>query len=155
MSEKREPLTLEQMRDMVGKPVWVETSKRAEWCILWGYHGPEVIGRAMIFTTRTASKNQLPFTEYGKTWTAYARELQTLDRSAWEPCEFCGEWIGGECTPKEQDAGYTLYAGYSKQVAVDDFWEDEIEDVQYCPKCGRPLTEEAWKELERRLFGEM
>ena len=25
----------------------------------------------------------------------------------------------------------------------------------YCPMCGRPLTEEAWAELKRRVFGEV
>lgn len=25
----------------------------------------------------------------------------------------------------------------------------------YCPVCGRPLTDEAWTELERRVFGEV
>lgn len=28
-------------------------------------------------------------------------------------------------------------------------------DDRYCSACGRPLTEEAWKELERRLCGEV
>lgn len=65
-----------------------------------------------------------------------------INREAWGPCEFCGEWIGEECTPKE-DACYRMYAGFCKQVAVDDFWEDETEDLRYCPMCGRPLTDEA------------
>lgn len=68
-----------------------------------------------------------------------------------EPCEFCGEWIGGECTPKEQDAGYKIYAGYIKQVAVDDFWEDEIENLNFCPVCGRPMTDEAVDMVMERL----
>ena len=68
-----------------------------------------------------------------------------------EPCEFCGEWIGGDCTPKEQDAGYKIYAGYIKQVAVDDFWEDEIENLNFCPVCGRPMTDEAVDMVMERL----
>ena len=68
-----------------------------------------------------------------------------------EPCEFCGEWIGGECNPKEQDAGYKIYAGYIKQVAVDDFWEDEIENLNFCPVCGRPMTDEAVQMVMERL----
>ena len=68
-----------------------------------------------------------------------------------EPCEFCGEWIGGDCTPKEQDAGYKIYAGYIKQVAVDDFWEDEIENLNFCPVCGRPMTDEAVEMVMKRL----
>ena len=69
----------------------------------------------------------------------------------WEPCEFCGEWVGGDCTPKEQDAGYKIYAGYIKQVAVDDFWEDEIENLNFCPVCGRPMTDEAVQMVMERL----
>ena len=26
--------------------------------------------------------------------------------------------------------------------------------INFCPNCGRPLTEEAWKELEKRVRGE-
>lgn len=79
------------------------------------------------------------------------KKIQTkIDREAWEPCEFCGEWIGGECTPKE-DACYRMYAGFCKQVAVDDFWEDETEDLRYCPMCGRPLTDEAVEMVMERL----
>lgn len=69
------------------------------------------------------------------------------------PCEFCGEWIGGDCTPREKDAGYKIYAGYTKQVAVDDFWEDETENLNFCPVCGRPLTDEAVEIVMERLEG--
>ena len=68
-----------------------------------------------------------------------------------EPCEFCGEWIGGECRPREQDVGYTLYAGYTKQVSVDDFYEDETENLNFCPVCGRPLTDEAVQMVVERM----
>lgn len=74
-----------------------------------------------------------------------------INYEAWEPCEFCGEWIGGDCRPKEQDVGYRLYAGFCKQVAVDDFWEDETENLNFCPICGRPLTDAAWEELKERI----
>lgn len=81
----------------------------------------------------------------------YIYDTALIDREKWEPCEFCGEWMAGDCRPKEQDAGYKLYAGYCKQVAADDFFEDETEELNYCPICGRPLTPEAWEELERRM----
>ena len=137
MSE-RKPLTLEELRDMVGKPVWVETKRRKEWCILWGYHGPEVYGRAMIFTTRTAAKNQLTFADYGKTWIAYATDPTRLDRSAWEPCDFC---------EKELD-------DYPYIVAHSDYDESNTcYTPAFCPVCGRPLTDAAWAMLERRLAG--
>lgn len=149
----KEPLTEEQLKKKIGDPVWIESARRAEWMILWGYHAPEVYGRAFIFTRRTAQKEQFQFSELGVTWKAYAYPPAHIDKEAWEPCEWCGEWIGGDCMPREQDAGCRLYAGYCKQVAADDFYADETEELSYCPKCGRPLTEKAWAMLEKRMRG--
>lgn len=50
-----------------------------------------------------------------------------LDRSRWEGCELCGDQDVLECMLT---------------------WERK-----YCNNCGRPLTEEAWAELERRING--
>ena len=50
-----------------------------------------------------------------------------LDRSRWEGCRFCND---------EEVANFLL----SKKES-------------YCPYCGRPLTEEAWAELEGRING--
>lgn len=66
-----ELLTEEQLREMVGHPVWIKSARRKEWMLLWGYHGPEVYGRAFIFTRRTAQKEQFPFSELGVTWWPY------------------------------------------------------------------------------------
>ena len=79
------------------------------------------------------------------------REQMGKILSKWEPCEFCGEWIGGDCTPKEEDVGYKIYAGYTKQVSVDDFWEDETENLNFCPICGRPFTDEAVETIMKRM----
>ncbi|MCI7325961.1 hypothetical protein MR657_11175 [bacterium] len=75
-----------------------------------------------------------------------------LDRSAWEPCEFCGyaEYPDKALQPKE---GYLFYAGFSKQRGVDSFCEGETEEINFCPICGRPLTDAAWEMLEKRLEG--
>ena len=27
-------------------------------------------------------------------------------------------------------------------------------NINFCPECGRPLTEQAWKELERKICGQ-
>lgn len=50
-----------------------------------------------------------------------------LDRSRWEKCDAC-----------------------SDEAAVDFFAHKRM---VYCPYCGRPLAEEAWAELERRIGG--
>lgn len=82
---------------------------------------------------------------YGETWVAYAVEPHHLDRETWEPCEDCvscgncknnddynpDEGIYGECGP--------CY-GYSN-----------FEPRSFCGECGCPLTDEAWKMLEKRI----
>lgn len=128
---QHESLTLEQLWEMDGQPVYVKNmyfSELSGWGIMLdnvcnSYHGVYFIE------------------EYGRSWLAYAYPPVHINREAWNSCEFCGEL----------DASFVLYAGYSKQVAVDEFYEDEIDDVKFCPKCGRPLTNEAWDILEKRI----
>lgn len=36
--------------------------------------------------------------------------------------------------------------GFCPEVTGDPHW-----DYRFCPKCGRPLTEEAWAEMDRRI----
>ena len=80
-----DPLTEEVLKEMIGEPVWIETSKRKEWCILWGYHGPEVCGRSFIFTRRTAQKEPYQFSELGVTWWAYRYPPTTVSMT----CKGC------------------------------------------------------------------
>ena len=63
-----------------------------------------------------------------------------------EPCEWCGS-VGGKpdnwvCS-LEDDNGYTVTNNHMVVCAT----------ANYCPVCGRPLTPEAWAELEKRLRG--
>ena len=53
-----------------------------------------------------------------------------LDRSRWEGCECC--------------AVYERHNGYLQAHPEHAF--------RFCWKCGKPLTEKAWAELERRIF---
>lgn len=72
-----------------------------------------------------------------------------LDRSWWEGCEMCSrtyrppEWNGGGSHDFRVSQNELFYhdAKYG--------WEGI--EVKFCPMCGRPLTEEAWAELERRI----
>lgn len=50
-----------------------------------------------------------------------------IDRDAWEPCEICG------------------IRGMAESLI--------LKREKFCAYCGRPLTEEAWAELERRVCG--
>ena len=83
MNEKLDRiLTEEQLKKMIGFPVWIESARRAEWMLLWGYHGPEVYGRSFIFTRRTAQKEQFQFSELGITWFPYRRPPKK-ERKQW------------------------------------------------------------------------
>lgn len=71
LTPPNEPLTEGQLMKMIGSPIWIESARRAGWMLLWGYNGPEVYGRAFIFTRRTGQKESFPFSELGVTWRAY------------------------------------------------------------------------------------
>lgn len=71
-----------------------------------------------------------------------------LDRIQWGKCEMCG------------DGEVNASPGAHDFIIADDclLYNDSefgLEGVliKYCPFCSRPLTEEAWAELERRIGG--
>lgn len=73
-----------------------------------------------------------------------------IDREKWEPCE--------HCKPSKKNAldrwgphQFPIDDGAIYYHDVDDGWEGE--EINFCPWCGRPLTDEAWDELERRVCG--
>lgn len=51
-------------------------------------------------------------------------------------CDFCNTYEDGD----RLQNGYILYAGYWKQYDVDEFDEYEIENLNFCPVCGRNLN---------------
>lgn len=145
MSERKQ-LTLEELRKMDGKPVFgvsLITDKPGEWFIC------RVVEMSKVWFIACAGANQ-GFGDkdtYGKTWIAYATEPPCLDRSAWEPCEFCGKADFGEF-------GFEISKHYAKIVCALGSWRfPKNERFNFCPKCGRPLTDAAWDMLERRMLG--
>ena len=75
--------------------------------------------------------------------------MPRLNREAWEPCAECkpncmtcvNNWEGTKSIPKVC-SNCVRYSNYKPEY-------------KYCYECGRPLTEEAWAEMERRVFGEV
>lgn len=116
-----EPLTVEQLWDMEGKPVLLKSPWWTEWCIVREHGEHEIAGDAISFTRRHYGEVCLGLSDYGKTWTAYAYPPARIDREKWELCVWCV--LNG-------------------QFGLNN----------YCSACGRPLTEEAWAELERKAF---
>lgn len=125
-----EPLTLEQLREMDGNPVWVE-NKSNPYLNGWGI---------MLENICSAYHGIFDVEEYGKTWLAYAYPPVHIDREAWT-----AEW--------EKHFGYT-------ECSKCEYWyeseedEDEGDRSAFCPGCGRAMTEEAWQELEKKVKGE-
>lgn len=130
---KMVPLSLEQLKQMNGKPVWGKSlinEKPGEWFIL------RVVNMSKTWFIACAGAEQ-GFGDkdtYGKTWLAYPYPPAHIDRSKWEKCELCSLTDG-------KPASRLILA------------ETCNGEAKYCPRCGRPLTEEAWAELERRLRG--
>lgn len=74
-----------------------------------------------------------------------------LNRSRWEGCPICT----AEYNPKDWGEG-SAHDFRIKEDVLYYFdaqfgWEGIA--IKFCPACGRPLTEEAWAEMERRIGG--
>lgn len=85
------------------------------------------------------------------------------NRDKWDPCKVCsGKRVLYQCTKHtklfmdtfgqaavlitEVEACPPYAKCCMKGVSVNSAFV-----IKFCPECGRPLTEEAWAELERRL----
>lgn len=132
-----QPLTLEQLREMDGKPVWVDFTgssfeRPAGWFILKSVENGEayLVGKTSVYKA---------LEYYGKVWRAYAHPPAHIDREAWK-CPLCE----------------------TSKVISFEAWEDESKFPKgpsvrgaalFCPHCGKPRTSEAWAGLEKRLRG--
>ena len=72
--------------------------------------------------------------------------MPRIDREKWEPCEECERRNCDNC--KYDDLLPSFEPCKSCYNAKQ--WKPA---QKFCPWCGRPLTDEAWAELERRLIG--
>lgn len=80
-----------------------------------------------------------------------------LDRSLWKGCQYCEADSEGYSTVFKDDTGRSrrLYIpeGEAAIVLPGKYNHKAYIKIGYCPFCGKPLTEEAWVELERRING--
>lgn len=63
-----------------------------------------------------------------------------INRNKWERCE--------KCRYEKEDMLIYYPCDIDTVVGFETGW------AQYCPECGRPLTEEGWEKLERKVYGE-
>lgn len=83
------------------------------------------------------------------------QELAKLDRRRWKGCEHCKGDLEGYtvCFQDVNGQSRSIYIPEGEAAIVvpgkynHKFWIP----IKYCPFCGRPLTEEAWAELEQRI----
>lgn len=141
------PLTVEQMRKMDNTPIWVIPIKSEHdycgWCVVSVSDRGDKYSCAEIPGVEYWSWN---FEDYGKSWIAYAYPPDHIDWGAWEPCESCISFencknsnVGEFCNPCFRCLQSDKKDGFSP--------------VGFCRKCGRPLTDDARAELEKRLRG--
>lgn len=135
-SHPGKPLTLDQLREMDGQPVWVVCLKKEKYIdppIGWRILEKSISGSFGVWN----GENCLSQRSYSSDWFAYSYPPAHIDRGEWT-----AEWIYPEnewnlprcskCGCNSKDATY----GHKDR---------------FCPKCGRAMTEEAWAKLERRL----
>ena len=94
---------------------------------------------------------------------AYAYPASRIGREKWEPCKICN----GKTTLYQYTANTKLFMntfGHAATLVTEcmgcppyaeccmkGISTNSAFKINFCPECGRPLTEEAWAELERRL----
>lgn len=152
-----DPLKMEQLREMDGQKVLLYRMKSTE---------PLEPGTVKQNGDVIGDAGMLAYHElYLETWVAFTYPPAHIDMAAWKPCNYCANTMRNrEVYKTEKYAGvcdFEVFLDCGEEIAVNAYnhqtpYTDEIcfsFPVSYCPKCGRPLTEEARAELEKRLRG--
>ena len=160
-----QPLTLEELRRMDGKPVWIMESPD------WGHWELSEDAEDYLADRDTAlygdtySAQDCNGGEHQLRRIAYAYPPVHIDREAWEPCEYCN---GGRTLYQKTNStklimntfgmAATLVTECSScpphaDCCIKDISTNSAFRIKFCPECGRPLTEAAWAELEKRVRG--
>ena len=132
MLEAGEPLSLEQLKQMDGKPVFIPEIN------CWALITKDVF--VMLFTFPDGEKCSAN-DWYQSVGPVYAYPPAHIDRSEWKPCVDCRI----KCR--------TCVVRGKEKCARCEKYSEYVPENNFCSNCGRPLTEEAWAELERRLRG--
>ena len=137
-----QPLTLEQLRGMDGKCVKIVVDGQEPLEMLALVEAPEdedcvLLRNNLGGVSEFYSDDDLR--EDGVK--VYAYPPAHIDREAWEPCGLCG-------TLNDE-----IMCRFSKKTEYDQSTTSRYAMARFCPNCCRPLTEEAWAQLENRVRG--
>lgn len=82
--------------------------------------------------------------------------IRPLDRSLWAGCDYCNDPQPYRDCVLPDGTEQILCCEEGKIPFDNPFGNSFINErkIEYCPYCGKPITERAWKELERRINGE-
>lgn len=137
-----QPLTLAELGQMDGQPVYIQVLQTGEgrWGLL------ESVGECVVGVLMPDGKKSYHLRDlYHKTWTAYAYPPPVhIDRETWEPCVSC------------KDGNIKVNVPEFRAMAICNQHMDHeaftlTMRALFCPVCGRPLTPEAWAELEKHI----
>lgn len=152
-----EPLTMNQIMDMDGSFVWVDAPNQSDWALARAHKDKDDV---ILWNVDGGCWS---FKAAGDSIKVYERKVQHIDRSAWEPCDYCENTLQNRKVYKtEKYSGlcdFEVFLDNGQEITVNAHnhqtpYTEEIcfsFPVSYCPKCGRPLTPEAWDELGKRM----
>ena len=117
-------LTVEQLKKMDGRPIWIEHDNNPKYNHVW-----------MIWSNEIGVKHN--FAGYNIFWRAYAYKPIYINLEAW-----MAEWVDND--KSEEMMCKCSKCGYP----VSYFWGK----TAFCPGCGRAMTQEAYAELKKRVM---
>lgn len=141
------PLTLDQLRKMDGKPVWVEDKCDPE-LSAWG----NVCGNVCVVSHKQKYYGAYHIEDYEGRWLAYSYPPAHINRDAWTAeWEWFDEETGNPIDGIEREWGWKC--SKCGNALPDDFDnQDYPPKIEFCPFCGRAMTPRAWAEPERKLI---
>ncbi len=133
VSEERIEMTAEEVARILG----TETSREALDC--WAY---DLAKRIAVWNEACRVAARVMRAQPAK-----------LSKSRLEGCEHCtAGWDYNDYRKWEEgELGEIRISKDELNIDVGPYWETV--KIKFCPFCGRPLTKEAWAELERRIGG--
>lgn len=130
-----DPLTLEQLRDMDGLPVWIE------------HCNPKYNHIWLIWRNSKEDDIITGFEGYGEFWRAYAYPPAHINLEAWT-----AEWEGSADGYADGELVYDTWTcpecGHTEDTDDQDLLPD------FCPSCGLAMTDKAREILRKRARGE-